>query len=59
MRGDWREIPRSNVKLQEKLGEGAFGEVYKGQLKSDIEIKPCAVKKLKGDLTVSAYDLLL
>ncbi|KAJ7337779.1 hypothetical protein OS493_007935 [Desmophyllum pertusum] len=29
MRGDWNEIPRSDLKLQEKLGEGAFGEAYK------------------------------
>ena len=49
MRGDWREFPRSNIKLQEKLGEGAFGEVYKGLVQTDGEVIPCAVKKLKGN----------
>ena len=49
MRGDWREFPRSDIKLQEKLGEGAFGEVYKGLVQIDGEMTPCAVKKLKGN----------
>ena len=49
MKGDWCELPRSNVKLEEKLGEGAFGEVYKGVLKSKAEVTLCAVKKLKGN----------
>ena len=50
MRGDWREFPRSDIKLQEELGEGAFGEVYKGLVQIDGEMTPCAVKKLKGNL---------
>ena len=49
MKGDWCELPRANVKLEEKLGEGAFGEVYKGVLKSKAEVTLCAVKKLKGN----------
>jgi len=52
MRGDWREFPRSDIKLQEKLGEGAFGEVYKGLVQIDGEMTPCAVKKLKANATV-------
>jgi len=52
MRGDWREFPRSNIKLQEKLGEGAFGEVYNGLVQTDGEVIPCAVKKLKANATV-------
>lgn len=49
MRGDWREIAKSTINLQEKLGEGAFGEVYKGLVQIDGEVKACAVKKLKGN----------
>lgn len=48
MRGDWLEIPRSDLTLQEKLGEGAFGEVYKGLVRIDGQLRQCAVKKLKG-----------
>lgn len=48
MRGDWNEIPRSDLKLQEKLGEGAFGEAYKGLLRMEGKLRQCAVKKLKG-----------
>ena len=35
MRGDWVEIRRSDITLQEKLGEGAFGEAYKGLVRMD------------------------
>ena len=48
IRGDWLEIPRSNLTLHEKLGEGAFGEAYKGLVKIDGQSRQCAVKKLKG-----------
>ncbi|KAJ7382832.1 hypothetical protein OS493_032467 [Desmophyllum pertusum] len=51
MRGDWLEIPRSDLTLQEKLGEGAFGEVYKGLVRIDGQLRQCAVKKLKENAT--------
>ena len=54
--GDWLEIPSSNITLQEKLGEGAFGEVYKGLVGIDGKSRQCAVKKLKGK-GVPAYIL--
>ena len=38
--------PRSEFK--EKLGEGAFGEVFKGVVRIGGQFKNCAVKKLKG-----------
>ena len=49
MRGDWVEIRRSDITLKEKLGEGAFGEAYKGLLRMDGKFRECAVKKLKGE----------
>lgn len=49
MRGDWVEICRSDITLQEKLGEGAFGEAYKGLVRKDGKLRECAVKKLKGN----------
>ena len=53
VQGDWIELPRADVKLKEKLGEGAFGEVYKGEVQVDGEKLPCAVKKVKGKLSLS------
>ncbi|XP_022777787.1 fibroblast growth factor receptor-like [Stylophora pistillata] len=47
--GDWAEIPRSDVTLQDKLGEGAFGEVYKGLVRVGGKERACAVKKLKAN----------
>ena len=49
VRGDWLELPRSDITLQDKLGEGAFGEVYKGLARIDGQWRQCAVKKLKGN----------
>ena len=49
MGGDWVEIRRSDITLKEKLGEGAFGEAYKGLVGMDGKIRECAVKKLKGE----------
>ena len=46
--GGWAEIPRSDVTLQDKLGEGAFGEVYKGLVRMGELVRACAVKKLQG-----------
>ena len=48
MRGDWVEIPKTDITLQEKLGEGAFGEAYRGLVRIDRNVRECAVKKLKG-----------
>lgn len=47
-RGYWFELPRSAVEFKEKLGEGAFGEVFKGVVRIGGQFKNCAVKKLKG-----------
>jgi len=47
--GDWLEFAPSDVKLQEKLGEGTFGEAYKGLVRIDNQWHECAVKKVKGD----------
>ena len=56
LKGGWNEFPRSHIQLEVKLGQGAFGEVYRGELKNETEIIACAVKKLKGRaLTLSAY----
>ena len=46
--GDWLQIPSANTTLEEKLREGAFGEVYKGLVGIDGKSRECAVKKLKG-----------
>ncbi|CAH3162251.1 unnamed protein product [Pocillopora meandrina] len=43
----WVEIPRTNVTLQEKLGEGAFGEVYKGVVRMGGQVRACAIKTVK------------
>ena len=60
MRGDWVEIRRSDITLQEKLGEGAFGEAYKGLVRMDGKVvRECAVKKLKGeDYQVVYFNLI-
>ncbi|XP_078383586.1 uncharacterized protein LOC144666105 isoform X1 [Oculina patagonica] len=50
-RGDWLELPRSDVTFEEKLGEGAFGEAYKGSVRIDRQWRQCAVKKLKDNAT--------
>ncbi|XP_022787755.1 angiopoietin-1 receptor-like [Stylophora pistillata] len=49
--GNWVEIPGSDVTLQDKLGEGAFGEVYKGLVRLGGQERACAVKKLKANAT--------
>ena len=48
IRRNWEEIRRSDVILQHKLGEGAFGEVFKGVVCIKGNARACAVKKLKG-----------
>ena len=47
-RKDWRELPQSDVEFEEKIGEGAFGQVYRGLVQIDGQSKSCAVKMLKG-----------
>lgn len=49
-RGNWIELPRSAVEFKEKLGEGAFGEVFKGEVRISGKFTTCAIKKLKGKL---------
>ncbi|CAH3146164.1 unnamed protein product, partial [Porites evermanni] len=59
LQGDWVELERSEVKLDEMLGEGAFGEVYKGEVQIGEEKRPCAVKKVKENATtLEKRDLL-
>ena len=48
---DWLELPRTDVRIEDQLGEGQFGVVYKGMVTIDDEWRPCAVKKLLGKLT--------
>ena len=48
--GDW-EFPRDRIFMREKLGEGAFGEVWKAvatMIAGHSGMKPVAVKKLHG-----------
>ncbi|OWA52437.1 ALK tyrosine kinase receptor [Hypsibius exemplaris] len=45
---DLRKIPRNLIQLKHPLGEGAFGIVYQGTLKSNSEYLPVAVKTLPG-----------
>lgn len=42
---EW-EVPRSLVKMSEEIGQGSFGMVYKGAMKSadGTHDLPCAVK---------------
>ena len=54
VQGDWVELERSEVKLDKMLGEGAFGEVYRGEVQIDGEKWPCAVKKVKGKIVFIA-----
>ncbi|XP_022808371.1 insulin-like growth factor 1 receptor isoform X2 [Stylophora pistillata] len=46
---NWVEIPRTDVTLKEKLGEGAFGQVYKGLVRMGGQVRACAVKSIKED----------
>ncbi|XP_068706399.1 tyrosine kinase receptor Cad96Ca-like [Montipora foliosa] len=60
LKGGWNEFPRSHIQLEVKLGQGAFGEVYRGELKNETEIIACAVKKLKdrGATELERRDLI-
>lgn len=49
---NWKEIPYEKITLMNELGSGAFGVVYKGELKQDNgNVTPCAVKTLKESAT--------
>ncbi|XP_073230391.1 angiopoietin-1 receptor-like [Porites lutea] len=50
-RGNWIELPRSAVEFKEKLGEGAFGKVFKGEVTISGKFRNCAIKKLKENAT--------
>ena len=52
MRDVW-EIDRSEIELTGVLGQGQYGEVYKGMWKGSVEV---AVKTMKDD--TSTYVLL-
>eukprot|EP01137_Pigoraptor_chileana_P025003 Opistho-2@93837 len=47
-----REIPRTNIELQDVLGEGAFGVVYLAQVLLGDRIRVCACKALKPGAAV-------
>ena len=47
-RGKYLEIPRSSVKKQHKLGEGQFGEVFKGKWTTPTTTLTVALKSLKS-----------
>ena len=47
-KGKYLEIPLSSVKKHTKLGEGEFGEVFKGEWTSPTKTLPVALKSLKS-----------
>ena len=47
-RAKYIEIPHSTVKRDTKLGEGQFGEVFKGEWTSPTKTLPVALKLLKS-----------
>ena len=44
----YNEVPRTAVKKECKLGEGEFGEVFKGEWKSSTATLTVALKSLKS-----------
>ena len=44
----YHEIPLSSVKKEQKLGEGEFGEVFKGEWTSPTKTLTVALKSLKS-----------
>ncbi|RZK61843.1 MAG: protein kinase, partial [Pedobacter sp.] len=53
--GNTAEIPFKELKIQELLGEGASGNIYKAERLSDNIVKDVAVKIFKGDVTSDGY----
>ncbi len=47
-KGKYIEIPLSTVKKERKLGEGEFGEVFKGEWTTPTTTLPVALKTLKS-----------
>ncbi len=45
---EW-EVKKSDIRLLNVLGDGAFGRVYAGELIVNEKITKCAVKKLKSN----------
>ncbi len=45
---EW-EVKKSDIRLLNVLGDGAFGRVYFGELIDNAKITKCAVKKLKSN----------
>eukprot|EP00039_Didymoeca_costata_P013930 m.218320 g.218320 ORF g.218320 m.218320 type:complete len:2262 (-) comp15903_c0_seq3:2204-8989(-) len=56
-----REIPRSNVTLTQKLGAGAFGDVYRGILDESstggVPAYPVAIKTVRENVGEGAQEL--
>lgn len=46
------EIDRSNLKMHEKIGDGEFADVYKGELFRGGKHQTVAVKTLKVCVTI-------
>uniref|UniRef100_A0A336MMX7 receptor protein-tyrosine kinase n=1 Tax=Culicoides sonorensis TaxID=179676 RepID=A0A336MMX7_CULSO len=53
---DFWEIPKTNIKILDKLGEGAFGMVKKGLLTRNNEILEVAIKTLKENPSRTEID---
>jgi hypothetical protein len=54
---DQWEIDKDSVTLDRLIGQGHFGQVYKGVLKlQDGTLKPCAVK-VKNLLKINKYNV--
>ena len=65
------EIPPDQVIIEEQLGEGCFGEVYKGTVQGPITnpmlqsafknklYQTVAIKLLKGQLSIGTYMIML
>ncbi|KAK3750169.1 hypothetical protein QZH41_015396, partial [Actinostola sp. cb2023] len=51
----WSTFPKEQMVLQNRLGSGEFGEVYKCQLIDGDTVRECAVKTFKGSDSVEGY----
>ena len=55
----YQELPRSSVHLREALGEGEFGDVYRGEWQSPMGCVEVAVKVSKNSLELGERVKLL